>query len=151
MKLKYTHLLQRRERSINEIDLFQDLHLDARNISGALNSKERSFDEFFELLDRAGKFKKWLSQINPDKKLAAEYFDEVTRHTWIDKLPTKGMRWVMTTGLAAAVEALYPTGLAISAAQAYSLADATVLDKILKGWKPNQFVQGPMSQFVSKD
>jgi hypothetical protein len=148
MKLKYVHLLRRRERSITEIDLFQNLHLDARNISGVLNSKERSFDEFLRLLDQAGKFKKWLRETNPDEKLVKEYFDAVTRQTWIDKLPTKGMRWVITTGLAAAVETFYPTGVAMSAAQGLSLADATILDRILKGWKPDQFVEGPMSSFV---
>ena len=58
------------------------------------------------------------------------------------------MRWVITTGLAAAVEALYPTGAAMAAAQGLSLADATVLDRIAKGWKPDQFVNGPMSEFV---
>ena len=148
MKLKYVHLFRRRERSINEIDLFQDLHLEGRNISDVLNSKERSFDEFLRLLDQAEKFKKWLRETNPDEKLVKEYFDAVTRQTWIDKLPTKGMRWVITTGLAAAVEALYPTGGAMLAAQGLGLADATVLDRILKGWKPDQFVKGPMSKFV---
>ncbi len=151
MKLKYLNLFRRRERSINEIDLFQNLHLDARNIRGALNSKERSFDEFLKLLDQAERFKKWLRETNPDEKLAKEYFDAVTRQTWIDKLPTKGMRWVITTGLAAAVETFYPTGIAMFTAQGLGLADATVLDRILKGWKPDQFVEGPMSKFVGSE
>jgi len=148
MKLKYLNLFRRRERSVEEIDLFQDLHLEGRSLSETLNRNERTFDEFFRLLDQARKFKAWLRNVNPDEKLMREYFDAVTRQTWIDKLPTKGMRWVITTGLAAAVEALYPTGTAMAAAQGLSLADATVLDKILKGWKPDQFVKGPMSRFV---
>ena len=88
-----------------------------------------------------------VAQREPRSKLVTEYFDAVSRETWFDKLPTKGMRWVITTGLAAAVEAFYPTGLAMIAAQGLSLADATVLDRVLKGWKPNQFVNA-MSQFV---
>jgi len=148
MKLKYVQLFRRRERSINEIDLFQDLHLEGRSISDALNSKERSFDEFLRLLDQAKQFKKWLGNTNPDERLVKEYFDAVTRQTWIDKLPTKGMRWVLTTAMAAAVESFYPTGTAMLAAQGVGLADATIIDRILKGWKPDQFVQGPMSKFV---
>jgi hypothetical protein len=148
MKLKYVNIFRRRERSINEIDLFQNLHLDAHNISSALNSKERTFEEFLKLLDQADKFKKWLRETNPDENLVKEYFRAVTRQTWVDKLPTKGMRWVITTGLAAAVETFYPTGGAIMAAQGLSLVDATVLDRILKGWKPDQFVKGPMSDFL---
>jgi hypothetical protein len=128
MKLKYLNLFRRRERSIEEIDLFQDLHLEGRSLSEVLNSDERTFDEFFKLLDQAGKFKSWLRDVNPDKNLLKEYFEAVTRQTWIDKLPTRSMRWVVTTGLAAAVEAFYPTGTALAAAQGISLADATVLE-----------------------
>ena len=36
-------------------------------------------------------------------------------------------------------------------AQGLGLADATVLDRILKGWKPDQFVEGPMSKFVGSE
>ena len=148
MKLKYLSMFRRREKSIEEIDLFQDLHLEGRNLSEVLNRDERTFDEFFQLLDKAGRFKAWLRGVNPDEKLMREYFEAVTRQTWIDKLPTRGVRWIITTGLAAAVEAFYPTGSAMAAAQGLSLADATVLDKILKGWKPDQFVKGPMSDFI---
>lgn len=151
MRLKYVHLLRRRDKSLNEIDLFQDLHLANRNIAGTIDAGDRSFAEFLELLDNASKFKAWLANTNPDRKLVAEYFEATTRETWIDKLPTKGMRWVITSGLAVAVEALYPTGAAIAAAQGLSFADATVLDRVLKGWKPNQFVEGPLSQFVGND
>lgn len=151
MKLKYVHLLRRRERSITEIDLFQDLHLSGRSIAGVIDGRERSFDDFLTLLDQAGKFKDWLRSANPDRKLMTEYFEAVTRETWIDKLPAKGMRWIITTGLAAAVEAFYPTGAAVAAAQGLGLADAMVLDRVLKGWKPNQFVNGPMSEFLDVD
>jgi hypothetical protein len=151
MKIKYLNLMRRRERSIEEIDLFQDLHLrDANNIRGVVNSKEHSFDEFLKLLDSAEKFKGWLRANNPDENLLREYFKAVTRETWIDKLPSKGFRWVITTGLAAAVENFYPTGAAIMASQGLSLLDATLLDRILKGWKPDQFVKGPLSEFLSK-
>jgi hypothetical protein len=151
MKLKYIHLLRRRDRSLNEIDLFQDLHLGGRNIADAIDTGERSFAEFLKLLDEASRFKAWLVDTNPDRKLITEYFEATTRETWIDRLPTKGMRWLITTGLAAAVEALYPTGAAIAAAQGLSFVDATVLDRVLKGWKPNQFVNGPLSEFIGID
>lgn len=151
MKLKYVHLLRRRDWSLNEIDLFQDLHLDGRNVAGTIDAGERSFADFLKVLDEAGKFKNWLGSTNPDKKLLTEYFAATTHETWIDRLPTKGMRWLITTGLATAVEALYPTGAAIAAAQGVSLVDATILDRVLKGWKPNQFVNGPLSEFVGID
>src|SRR5258708_8157790 len=152
MKIKYLGLMRKRDNAVQEIDLFQDLHLKgAKTIREVLNSRERSQSEFFELLDSAEKFKSWLREKNPDEKLLKEYFDAVTRETWIDKLPSKSARWIITTGLAAAVESFYPTGAAMAAAQGVSLVDATLLDKILRGWRPNQFVNGALSKFVGKD
>jgi hypothetical protein len=151
MRLKYTNILRRHDRSIREIDLFQDVHMQGRNIAGAINAKERSLEEFFGLLDKANKFKDWLRNKNPDESLLSEYHEAVTRETWLDRLPTKGMRWVITTGLGVAVETFFPTGAAIIAAQGVSLVDATVLDRIVKGWKPNQFVNGPLSKFVRSE
>jgi hypothetical protein len=29
-----------------------------------------------------------------------------------------------------------------------SAADTFLLDKLLKGWKPNQFVEGPLKEFI---
>ena len=77
-----------------------------------------------------------------------EYFKSVTAGSWIDRLGTKASRWIITTGLATAVETLYPTGLAMAAAQGASLFDATLLDRVLKGWRPNQFVEGRLADFV---
>jgi hypothetical protein len=45
----------------------------------------------------------------------------------------------------------HPTGLAMTAAQGVSLADETLLDRILKGWRPNQFVNVALTKFVGKD
>ncbi|WP_457492218.1 hypothetical protein [Tardiphaga sp. P5_C7] len=148
MKLKYLNLMQKRDSAVSEIDLFQDLHLHGRAIREVINKREKSLDDLYLLLDEAKKFKSWLRDKNPDRSLVKEYFDAVTRETWVDKLPTKSVRWIITTGLGAAVETLYPTGLAIAAAQGVSLADATVLDKMLKGWRPDQFVNGAWSDFV---
>jgi len=152
MKLRYVGLLRKREAAVREIDLFQDLHLrGARTVREVINSGERTLPEFFKLLDSAARFKSWLREKNPDERLLTEYFEAVTRETWLDKLPSKTSRWIITTGLAAAVEAIFPaSGAALLAAQGISLADATLLDKILKGWRPNQFVNGELSEFVRR-
>lgn len=134
-----------------DIDLFQDMHLqNARKIREVINSKERSLDEFFKLLDDAAKFMRWLHGRNPDEALLTEYFEAVTKETWLDRLLTKTARRIITAGLAAAVESIYPTGLAIAATQGLSFLDATLLDKILKSWKPDQLVNGEWSEFVSR-
>jgi hypothetical protein len=101
-----------------------------------------------KLLDHSQRFKDWLASRTPDQRLLEEYYRSVTANTWIDKLGTKATRWAITTGLATAVEAFYPSGLAMIAAQGLSLLDATMLDTIAKGWRPNHFVEGRLRQFV---
>jgi hypothetical protein len=150
VKLKCAELMRKRDAQVRELDLFQELHLPrARKIRECVSSGERSFADFLKLLDHADKFKEWLGNRNPDERLLQEYYRAATADSWIGKLGTKASRWVITTGLAGAVEALYPTGAAIAAAQGISLLDATLLDRLLKGWRPNQFVEGRLANFVS--
>jgi hypothetical protein len=142
--------MRKRDSQVAEIDLFQEMHLDhARTIREVMNSKERTFEEFLAVLDKAEKFKEWMAGRNPDQNLITEYYKASTRESWLDKLPSKTARWVITTGLGAAVETLYPTGAAIAASQGVSLLDATMLDRLLKGWRPNQFVNKTLKPFVA--
>ena len=149
MKLRFTDLIRKRERDAQEIDLFQEIHLsEARKVREVINGSERSFSEFLAVLNKAERFKEWLAERSPDNTLIGEYHKAVTAETWIDKLPSKALRWVGTTALGAAVEALYPTGAAILAAQGVSVLDALFLDKMLRGWRPDQFVQGELRPFA---
>jgi hypothetical protein len=149
IKLRCMELMRKRDAQVKEVDLFQEIYLPyAKTLRECLNSGERSFAEFLKLLDDAHKFKDWIGKQNPVKALVDEYYRSVTKDTWIDKLGTKAMRWAITTGLATLVEHFYPTGAAIAAAQGISALDATMLDRILKGWRPNHFVEGRLSAFV---
>jgi hypothetical protein len=149
IRLKALELIRKRDAHVDELDLFQDMHLtNGKKIRECLNSGERDFAEFIELLDDATLFKQWLGSRNPDESLLTEYFRAVTADSWIDKLGTKTSRWTITTGLGFAVEALYPTGVATAAALGVSLLDATLLDRVLKGWRPNHFVAGSLADFI---
>jgi hypothetical protein len=149
IKLKCVELMRKQDTQVRELDLFQELYLpNARTIRECLNNGERTFEDFLKLLEHARKFKTWLAGHGPDQRLLEEYYQAATASTWLDKLGTKGTRWAITTGLAAAVEAYYPTGLAMAGASALSLFDATLLDRIRAGWRPNHFVEGRLGRFV---
>jgi hypothetical protein len=150
VKLKCVELMRKRDAQVEELDLFQELNLpNAKKLRECINSGERSFADFLKLLEHSEKFKEWLSNRNPDARLLQEYYRAAFADSWINKLGTKTSRWVVATGLVAAVEAFYPTGVAIAAAQGVSLLDATLLERILKGWRPNQFVEARLADFVS--
>jgi hypothetical protein len=58
IRVRFEHLLARRDISARDIGLFQETHLsDARAISEAIASGERTFSEFLPLLRKASRFK----------------------------------------------------------------------------------------------
>jgi hypothetical protein len=147
IRYKTLEIMRKRDAHVNELDLFQEMRLpEGRKIRECLNSGERGFADFLKLLDNAGRFKQWLHGRSPEENLLNEYFKAITAESWIEKLGTKAFRWSL---LGLAVEALHPTGLAFAASQGLSLFDATLLDRLLKGWRPNQFVEGKLADFVS--
>lgn len=119
LRLRFQHLLARRERNVKQITLFQEIHLkNATAIREAINSGERSFDQFLHILDKADKFKHWLADINPDSNILSDYYEAATRDDWINRLPVKGLRWVVANavGFASfipAVAAMGPVGATI--------------------------------------
>jgi hypothetical protein len=84
-----------------------------------------------------------------NKDQRSDYCREVARVDWADKLPSKPLRWLLVNAAATALSGAtgHPIAGAV-VANAISAADAFLLDKILKGWKPNQFIEGPLQQFL---
>lgn len=95
---KFHELLSRRKRSAGQIEMFQTQYLDdARAVREAINSGERTFEDFLKILQRAQKFKKWLGTRNPDAELLREYYKAAAADSWVDRLPSKSLRFVLTT------------------------------------------------------
>jgi hypothetical protein len=139
-------LTAKRDKSVAEIELFQDIHLqDARAIREAINFGEHTFDEFMRILEKAAKFKDWLRTRNPDAHLLDEYSKSVMTETWLNTLPVKALRFVIAKSMAAA---LHPFGLG-AAGVGLEAADNLLLDRLFRGWRPNQFVEGPLQRLRS--
>lgn len=150
--LKFNDLISKREKSAGEIDVFQDfVYKDAKAISEAINSGEKTFWDLYHLLIEAKKFKTWLSEQTPDEKLIKAYFEEVTKTTWVDKLPPKTIRWSLLQLAGVGIDALGAGGIGTLIGLGLSASDKFLLDKILKGWKPNQFIETSKQTFLSKD
>jgi hypothetical protein len=111
-------------------------------------SGNRSIADFLKLLDQADKFKSWLQAANPDQGLLNAYFEEATKGTWADTLKSKSIRIAILTIAGLGFETMFPTRLAISATTALSAADALLLDRVAKGWRPAHFIAGPYKKFV---
>ena len=141
IQVREQSLLERTQRDQTQIEEFKTVVIkDSPSIAEVINSGERSFAEFLEVLKSADKFKKWLRGKSPDEVLVATYLDDVTAIGWLNKIPSKTIRYV----IGSVIGNLDPvSGLALSA------GDSFFLDKLLGGWRPNQFVNKELRQFLN--
>lgn len=145
-------IVRRNSHSESQIVSFENLTLiGAYSIREAVNSGAVSFIEIVRLLDKAEKFRSWLHKQPAGTELVRAYYKEVVSDTWVERLPGKTTRWCIFTGLGLAADALVPTGgLGTAAGVAVGAVDTFIADKILKGWKPNQFVEGDLRPLIKR-
>ena len=149
IRLKHFDFIRRRSKSEDQHDMFENVVLDdARTVREVVNSKERSITEFFRLLDEGAKFRNWMHAQNPDAQLVREYYDQVNKETWIGRLPGKSLRFAFFTGAGMLADLFAPTGLGTAAGLGIGATDSLLLDKLLKGWRPSHFIEGPLKYFV---
>lgn len=105
MKLKFKDIYQKSQKSSENLYQFNDFILDnGHSIREVINSGEKSIKDFLVILEKAEKFKNWLSKVEDDKNIIKEYHNAVVEKTWVDKLPAKSFRWALFTGAGLALE-----------------------------------------------
>ncbi|MFZ1546207.1 MAG: hypothetical protein WAT12_03790 [Candidatus Nitrotoga sp.] len=140
IQIRHAELLRRSKLNVDSRQQFTEVVLpDSPSLAEVIDLSERSFDEFLNLLDRAGRFKDWLKTVNPDEDLIRTYMRDVSSEGWIQRLPAKSLRYVLTLAL----EATNPAVGLVS-----GFIDNFVVEKLLSGWRPNHFVSGKLSPFV---
>ncbi len=147
-QIRLSQLLNRRHVSNAELAAFQDFVFDdGKAIQQAVNAHHRNFDEVLEVAGKARKFKEWVAGQPDDSNLAKNYLREVSEIDWIDKLPAKSFRWALFNLVPAGLASL---GINVPAAATLvtSLSDSFFVDRLARGWKPNQFVEGPVRRFI---
>jgi hypothetical protein len=150
MKLRLKELIKRRGVSAEELELFQEITLgNSKAIREVFNSGERTLSEIRHLLDGARRFKTdFLKVANPDEGLIREYQAALTRESWADKLPSKIKRFSVFAGASLLGELLLPSGVSTAVGVTLCALDDILIDRLIKGWRPNQFIDGPLRDFV---
>jgi len=142
-------LVKKITKNEKDISTFEDIVLERyKPIREAINSGEKKFSDFTEILDKSTKFKKWLTEVESDSSLLSQYYDTVTKDSWIDKKAGKATRFSIFTGLAIIGDTLaggIPIGSLVS-----SISDNYLLPKLASGWKPNQFIDNEIKPFLPK-
>ena len=117
----------------------------------AINSGERNYDDLLKILKKSRRFRPWLKDQDPNTDLVQAYYKEVTSSTWIEKLPIKVLKWTTLAAIDAALSlAQIDPAIVIATSTALSFADSFVIEKMTRGWKPNQFVEKHLQRFVNQ-
>ncbi len=146
IQAKFEDLLHPRDKGMELVTRFQDFVFDdSRTIREVINGGERSFADILAVLDSATKFRHWLHDQPEDVKLIRAYLEEITKSSWIERLPSKSIRWLLFTGAGLGLDALGGLGIG---SLVLSVVDTFLLDQLIQGWKPNQFIEGPLYKFM---
>jgi hypothetical protein len=137
-----------RERAISQeqIEHFANLTLsNCYAIREAVNTGQVAFSSVVKLLDSADRFRNWLHQQPADAGLLQAYYQELIKDSWVDKLPGKLLRWSVFTTAGIVLDSVVGGGTGTVAGVGLSAADAFFMDRLIKGWKPHQFVTGELT------
>jgi hypothetical protein len=146
---KFSQVLRKANAGLQSAELFQDEVVEGiPRIKDIVNSGERGFSHVIRLVESADDFKKWLKKNGGDESLRRAYLRDVSHLDWADKMPPKTLRFLLFAGTSAVVGFLTNPIVGAVAGTALSASDYFLLDRFLKGWKPNQFVEGSLTQFL---
>ena len=114
-----------------------------------INSGQRTFRDLLPLLKKSRRLREWIvREIQPDQKLLDEYIFELRDQSWLDRLPSKTIRWGVMSGIGLTLDVAGAGGVGVLSALGLSAFDALLLDRLVKGWKPTQFIEGDLARFV---
>lgn len=148
---QFQDIIQRRLKSQENIELFEEYALsECHTIGDAFVSRIVSSKDLLKLFEKADKFRDWLLKVPDDKNLIGEYHKAVTKETFADKLPTKATRFLIFEGIGVTLDVMGTGGVGTAIATGLSAFDSFYLDKLISGWKPNQFIDNNLKPLTKK-
>ena len=139
--LQLTDAIQKSLRSEEQINLFNEHILtECPSIGDAFINRTISGKDLIKLLVEGDKFREWLKNVPFDSSLINKYIEEITKETLADKKWVKGIRFVVTQ-LFSYIPAVGYIASGI---------DIFFVEKLLKGWKPNHFIDKELKPMLKK-
>jgi len=138
-RLKY--LVDKSNKSQKDIKQFKEfVFADGKMLREAVNTKNVEIKDVVKVLLKSSKFKQWLKNQSANGDLLKEYYKAVTKDSFLDKLPSKMSRWIIFTGLGMIADVLGASGLGTASGLSLSATDTFLLDRLIRGWNPSQFI-----------
>jgi hypothetical protein len=147
---KIDYLIAKSKKSSQQLENFKDnVFSEVKSIREAVNTNQIDLDALITVLEKSRRFKKWIIGVPSDANLFKSYHDEITRGTFFESLPGKMIKLSLFTGLGTIAENLLPGGALIGIS--LGALDTFLFDKLVAGWKPNQFINDCKSIVPGKD
>lgn len=142
IRLNVNDVVRTSRQSTEHVEAFQDFVFDdSRAIGESIRDGRRTMADVLAVLPHAKKFHQWIRRDDVAPDIVKAYFREATASTWVERLPAKSARWSIFTGAGLLLDAAGAGGLGSAAGVAAGAFDTFLLDRLLKGWKPTQFVE----------
>jgi hypothetical protein len=149
LETKFRSILERSIVSSEAATAFHESAVEGLpTIRDAVNSGQKSFADVVRLVEKAERFKSWLTKQEPSEDLRQSYLRDVAHIDWAEKMPPKTLRWLVITGAGLGLGATTHPIIGAAVGTVLSAADAFLLDKLIKGWKPSQFIEGSLKPFL---
>ncbi|MGR9099979.1 MAG: hypothetical protein ACU826_05365 [Gammaproteobacteria bacterium] len=150
--IKFDYIFKQSQQTEEKVVGFNSIVFDnARDLRDAVNTGKVSSDDLVQVIRKAAKFKGWLQELESSSDLLKEYYEAVTKKSKLDKLPGKSARFTLFTALGLSADAAFTGGLGTIAGVSLGVLDTFYLDKIVAGWKPNQFIEKDVLPLVRKN
>jgi hypothetical protein len=148
-KARIASVLEARTLSFDRLSAFKSIAIPhGGSIAESINQGTRSFEDLRKLLSEAEHFKKWIRSQPPEGEMAKAYVDEVTKGSWRTGSAIKHLRFVLFNAAQIAVSGAIAGPEGAAAGLVLAATDAYILERLLGGWKPHQFVRGPLEKFL---
>jgi len=152
IKMKHRNLLLKYQNSISQIEIFQESQIGGgKNIRSIINKGEKTLEDVAKLITENPEFSRWTGSIPNDSHIIREYVKAISSQGWINSLPGKSFKFLLMAGVGASLDLLPFSSLAKQATSlGISFGETFMLDKLINGWRPNHFVDGPLRNFVEE-
>lgn len=141
IELKFSNVIKKAKKSDEDRILFQKVVLpEAKIIREVINEGKKEFKEILPLLEKSKKFKHWLQQKDDSATIIKEYYRSISEKSWIEKLPSKLLRFSLFTGVGVLADIFITGGLGTLAGVTLGFGDNFIVEKLAKGWKPDQYI-----------
>jgi hypothetical protein len=138
---KIDYLMHKSKKSRENLDNFTAFVLDnVKSIREAVNANQVDLDKLIQVLEKSRRFKESIENLPPDADLCKAYHDEITKETFFERFPGRAVRYSLFKGLEIAAGIFLPKVIGDVATEALGVMDEFLFDKLLIGWKPNQYI-----------